>query len=83
MDVMDGMDGMAEWQSRPLDSVYTVVFIDTTRVKVRQGQVDIRPAYVALGVKAKVPFTPGGCERHFCWSPYWCALPVADLTHGA
>jgi putative transposase len=44
------LDGMAEWQSRPLDSVYPVVFIDCIHVKVRDGQVANRPIYVALAV---------------------------------
>ena len=46
------MDGMAEWQSRPLDPVYAVVFIDAIHVKIREGQVANRPVYVALGVTA-------------------------------
>jgi transposase-like protein len=29
------VEGMAEWQSRPLDSVYPVVFIDAIHVKIR------------------------------------------------
>jgi transposase-like protein len=44
------MDGMAEWQNRPLDPVYPVVFIDAVHVKVRDGQVANRPIYVALAV---------------------------------
>ena len=44
------MDGMAEWQSRPLDPVYAVVFIDAINVKIREGQVANRPVYLALGV---------------------------------
>src|ERR1700722_20865248 len=44
------MDGMAEWQSRPLDPVYAVVFIDAIHVKIREGQVANRPVYLALGV---------------------------------
>jgi transposase-like protein len=44
------MDGMAEWQSRPLDPVYAVVFIDAIHVKIREGQVANRPIYLALGV---------------------------------
>ena len=46
------MEGMAEWQSRPLDPVYAVVFIDAIHVKVREGQVANRPVYLALGVTA-------------------------------
>ncbi len=44
------MDGMGEWQNRPLDPVYPVVFIDCIHVKVRDGQVANRPIYVALAV---------------------------------
>jgi putative transposase len=44
------MDGMGEWQSRPLDPVYPVIFIDAIHVKIRDGQVANRPIYVALAV---------------------------------
>jgi len=44
------MEGMAEWQSRPLDPVYAVVFIDAIQVKIREGQVANLPVYLALGV---------------------------------
>ncbi len=44
------MEGMADWQSRPLDSVYAVVFINAVHVKIREGQVANRPIYLALGV---------------------------------
>ena len=44
------IEGMAEWQSRPLDPVYPVIFIDAIRVKIRDGQVANRPIYLALGV---------------------------------
>ena len=41
---------MTEWQYRPLDPVYPVVFIVAIHVKVRDGQVTNRPVYVAIGV---------------------------------
>ncbi|MGI5489674.1 IS256 family transposase [Microtetraspora malaysiensis] len=44
------IEGMAEWQNRPLDPVYPVVFIDAIHVKIRDGQVANRPVYVALAV---------------------------------
>ena len=44
------MDGLAEWQSRPLDPVYAVIFVDAIQVKIREGQVANRPVYLALGV---------------------------------
>ncbi|MBG0568240.1 IS256 family transposase [Actinoplanes sp. NEAU-A11] len=44
------IEGMAEWQNRPLDPVYPVVFIDAVNVKIRDGQVANRPIYLALAV---------------------------------
>jgi putative transposase len=46
------MDGMSEWQNRPLDPIYPVVFVDAIHVKIRDGQVANRPIYVALAVTA-------------------------------
>jgi putative transposase len=46
------LDGLAGWQSRPLDPVYAVLFLDAIVVKIRDGQVANRPIYVALGVTA-------------------------------
>jgi putative transposase len=44
------MDTLGEWQARPLDAVYPVIFIDCIHVKIRDGQVANRPIYVALAV---------------------------------
>ena len=44
------LEGMAEWQNRPLDPAYPVVFIDAIYVKIRDGAVANRPIYVALAV---------------------------------
>jgi transposase-like protein len=33
------IEGMTEWQNRPLDVVYPVIFIDAIHVKIRDGQV--------------------------------------------
>ncbi|MFF2486227.1 IS256 family transposase [Microbacterium sp. NPDC058062] len=44
------IEEMTEWQNRPLDRVYPVVFIDAIVVKVRDGQVRNKPFYVAVGV---------------------------------
>ena len=41
---------LAEWQNRPLERVYPVVFIDAIMVKIRDGQVANRPVYTAIGV---------------------------------
>ncbi|WP_339123539.1 IS256 family transposase, partial [Pseudonocardia sp. D17] len=44
------LEEMGEWQNRPLDAVYPVIFIDALYVKVRDGQVTNRPFYVVIGV---------------------------------
>ena len=44
------MEGLTEWQNRPLDPVYPVIFIDCINVKIRDGQVANRPIYIALAV---------------------------------
>ncbi len=44
------IEGMAEWQNRPLDAVLPVIFIDCIHVKIRDGQVANRPIYVAVAV---------------------------------
>ena len=41
---------LAEWQSRPLDQVYPVIFIDALMVKIRDGVVSNRPVYLAVGI---------------------------------
>jgi len=47
------LEGMAAWQTRPLDPVYPVIFIDAVNVKIRDGQVANRPIYVALAVTSE------------------------------
>ncbi len=44
------LDGLAEWQSPPLNPVHPVVLIDAINVKIRDGQVANGPIYVALAV---------------------------------
>jgi putative transposase len=44
------IEGMLEWQNRPLDAVYPVIFLDAVHVKIRDGKVANRPIYVALAV---------------------------------
>jgi transposase-like protein len=44
------LESMAEWQNRPLDPVYPVMFVDAIVVKIRDGQVANRPVYCAVGV---------------------------------
>jgi transposase-like protein len=44
------VDELQEWQARPLDPVYPVVFIDALMVKIRDGVVANRPVYLAIGI---------------------------------
>ena len=45
------IDQMAEWQSRPLDPLYPIVYLDCIVVKVRQNkQVINKSIYIALGI---------------------------------
>jgi putative transposase len=44
------LEELTEWQNRPLDSVYPVLFVDAIHLKVRDGQVTNRPFYVVIGV---------------------------------
>ena len=49
--VTDGvLEELQEWQSRPLDAVYPVIFIDALMIKVRDGVVTNRPVYLAIGI---------------------------------
>ena len=45
------LDGVLEWQNRPLESVYPVLFLDAIHYKVRQdGKVISKAAYTALAI---------------------------------
>ena len=60
------LEEVKAWQSRPLDPVYAVVFLDAIVVKVRDSQVvQNKPAYIAVGS------TPTG--RSTCWGSGWPA----------
>jgi len=46
------LDEVADWQNRPLEALYPLVFLDALRVKVRdEGTVRNKAVYVALGVR--------------------------------
>jgi putative transposase len=52
------------WQSRPLDRVYPIVYLDALQVKIRDGQhVNNRAVYVAIGVNLQ-----GSKEALGLWS---------------
>ncbi|MDQ2630331.1 MAG: IS256 family transposase [Actinomycetota bacterium] len=46
------LEEVAEWQNRPLDACYPLVFLDALRVKIREeGFVRNKAVYIALGVQ--------------------------------
>jgi putative transposase len=46
------MDDVVEWQNRPLERIYPVVFFDALRVKIRdEGTVKNKAVYLALGIQ--------------------------------
>lgn len=46
------LDEVAQWQARPLEPVYAVVFFDALRVKIRdEGSVKNKSVYLAIGIR--------------------------------
>jgi len=43
-------DEVKAWQSRPLDAVYPIVYLDCIHVKVREGTVRVKAVYLAIGI---------------------------------
>ena len=43
-------DEVKAWQSRPLDAVYPIVYLDCIHSKVREGAVRVKAVYLALGI---------------------------------
>lgn len=48
------LDSAKEWQSRPLDEVYPIIFFDAIHFKVRKdGKIVSKAAYVCLGINSE------------------------------
>lgn len=54
------LDAMAEWQNRPLDSVYPVIFLDAVHVKIRDGKVATGPSTSPWRSPSTAPATSSG-----------------------
>jgi putative transposase len=69
------LEEVKAWQSRPLDPVYAVVFLDAIMVKVRDNHVvQSKPAYLAIGID-------GDGEKHVLG--IWLAkTPLEAATAG-
>jgi len=58
------LDEVKSWQSRPLDAVYAIVYLDALVVKMRvEGRVENRAVYVAIGINLE-----GGKEVLGLWT---------------
>jgi transposase-like protein len=44
------VDELVNWQNRPLDAVWPIIYIDALWVKIRSGSVVSKPVYLAVGV---------------------------------
>src|SRR5438067_5683150 len=82
------IDDVREWQQRPLDDVYPVVFLDALVLKIREGgSVQRRACYLALGVTVEGErdvlgtwFQESECAK--CWMQVLSELKqrgVADI----
>ena len=76
--------GMAEWQNRPLDAVYPLVFVDSVQVPARAGARANRTVHMVLGVTAE-----GGREVLGLWAAdagtgvtYWLRLLTEIRNRG-
>jgi len=59
------LDEVKTWQSRPLDALYPIVYMDCIHVKVRDsGAVRVKALYLAIGVNLE------GIPRR-CWACGW------------
>jgi putative transposase len=43
-------DEVKVWQSRPLEALYPIVYLDCIHVKVREGTVRVKAVYLAIGI---------------------------------
>jgi putative transposase len=59
------MAEVAEWQARPLEAMYPIVYFDALRLKIRdEGTVKNKAVYLALGIDATgSPGRPGAVDR--------------------
>jgi len=44
------VDEVKAWQSRPLDPIYPIFYLDCIHVKIREGTVRVKAVYLAIGI---------------------------------
>jgi putative transposase len=75
--VTDGVqDLVREWQTRPLEDVYPIVYLDALRVKIRhEGVVRNRCIYIAIGVNLQgIKETLGMWSAETEGAKFWLAV---------
>src|SRR5512144_1162078 len=78
------LEEIAEWQNRPLEALYPLIFFDAIRIKVRdEGTVRNKAVYVALGVR------PDGSKEilglwieHSEGAKFWLRVMTERKTRG-
>ncbi len=84
------MEEVKNWQNRPLDAVYPIVYLDALYVKIREaGHVRNKAIYVAIGVnmqgnKEVLGLWTGQAEGAKFWLQVLTELKnrgVADISH--
>ena len=43
-------EDVRQWQGRPLDAIYPILYLDCIHVKVREGAVRVKAVYLAIGI---------------------------------
>ena len=78
------LEEMTEWQNRPLDAVYPVLFVDAIFLKVRDGQVTNRPFYVVVEVTVDGRRDVLGiwASEHVAGAKYWLQVLTEIKNRG-
>jgi transposase-like protein len=72
------LDEIKTWQSRPLEAIYPIVFLDALMVKMRhEGRVENRAVYVAIGIDLD-GVSGGGLDCIYMTRIYWDCAPRPD-----
>jgi putative transposase len=79
------IDEVRTWQSRPLDAVYPILYLDTLQVKVKdQGRVSNKAIYLAIGVNmAGIKEVLGLWASENEGAKFWLSIITELKNHGA
>lgn len=77
-------EDIKQWQERPLNKRYSVLFLDGTYIKLRRQDVDSEVVYIVVGItedghKEIVDFFVGGNENSYGWKDILVGLKKRGL----